>query len=209
MPAPTAAASQIATNSKAPIDITANTAEVQAAKCLAIWRGSAEALQAKARLRADTISVYSRPKGTSASGQPDCGPTDRIVAEGHVFYVTADQSARANHAVYSAGDDEIVMTGDVVVVQGQNVSSGNKLTIKVSTATSGDGRADRRTCAGRDLSQPRRRRRSGLEVGPTMAVAETFPEASSRQRAPPRRRAKAWWSTGSARRSAAVRSCDR
>ena len=127
------AAAQIDTNSKAPIDITANTAEVQGSKCLAIWRGSAEALQAKARLRADTISVYSHPKGTSAGGQPDCGSTDRIVAEGHVYYVTADQRARADRAVYSASEDQIVMTGDVVVVQGQNVSRGNKLTIKVST----------------------------------------------------------------------------
>ena len=64
---------QVDTRSNAPIDITANEAEVINSKCLAIWRGAAEALQGQARLRADTISVYSTPKGVGANGQPSCG----------------------------------------------------------------------------------------------------------------------------------------
>ena len=124
---------QIAGNSKAPIDITASTAEVISAQCQTIWRGSAEALQDRTRLRADTIKVYAHPKGTGANGQADCGATDRIEAEGHVFYVDADQNARADKAVYSQGADQIVMTGNVIVVQGPNVARGERLTIKVST----------------------------------------------------------------------------
>ena len=65
-------------------------------------------------LRADTITVYSTPKGTDANGQPSCGGTDRIVADGNVFYVTPQQNARGDHAVYSKAADEIVITGDVV-----------------------------------------------------------------------------------------------
>jgi len=129
--APGAAA--VDTRSKAPIDITANEAEVIQSKCLAIWRGAAEALQDKARLRADTISIYSTPKGVDAGGQPACGATERIVAEGHVYYVTPDQNARGDHAVYSAGADQIVITGDVILVQGKNVARGDKLTLQVST----------------------------------------------------------------------------
>jgi lipopolysaccharide export system protein LptA len=124
---------QLDTHSKAPIDITANQAEVVQSKCLAIWRGAAEALQDKARLRADTISIYSTPKGKSANGQPQCGGADRIVADGHVYYVTPDQNARGDHAVYSAAADEIVMTGDVILVQGKDVARGDKLTLKIST----------------------------------------------------------------------------
>ncbi len=129
----TAAGSGIDTHSAAPIDITANEAEVVNSKCVAIWRGAAEALQAKSRLRADTISVYSRPKGVGANGQPACGGTERIEAEGHVFYVTPERRARGDHAVYSAGNDEIVITGDVIVVQGLNVARADRLIIKVST----------------------------------------------------------------------------
>ena len=127
------ASAQVDTRSKAPIDITANQAEVINSKCLAVWRGAAEALQGQARLRADTISVYSTPKGKGTNGQPACGGADRIVADGHVYYVTPQQNARGDHAVYSQGADEIVITGDVIVVQGRNVARGDKLTLKVAT----------------------------------------------------------------------------
>jgi lipopolysaccharide export system protein LptA len=127
------AAAQVNTRSNAPIDITANEAEVINSKCLAIWRGEAEALQGDARLRANTISVYSQPKGTNADGQPSCGGTDRIEAEGSVFYVTPQRSARGDRAVYSEGADRIVITGNVIVVQGNDVARGDRLTIKIST----------------------------------------------------------------------------
>lgn len=121
-------------DSSAPIDITANEAEVIQSKCVNIWRGQAEALQGKTRLRAETITVYSKPKAaTAAGGQPGCGGTDRIEADGQVYYVTPQQSARGDHAVYSQSADQIVITGDVVVVQGDNVARGDRLVIKVST----------------------------------------------------------------------------
>lgn len=128
-----AARAQVDTRSSAPIDITANEAEVVNSKCVAIWRGAAEALQGQTRLRADTISVYSTPKAGGAPGQPACGGTDRIVADGSVYYVTPDRNARGDHAVYAAGADEIVLTGNVIVVQGQDVARGDKLTIRIST----------------------------------------------------------------------------
>jgi lipopolysaccharide export system protein LptA len=131
--APAPALASVDTNSKAPIDITANEAEVIQSKCLAIWRGAAEALQGQARLRADVISIYSTPKGVNANGQSSCGATDRIVAEGHVYYVTPQDNARGDHAVYTQAADQIVITGDVILVQGKNVARGDKLTYKVST----------------------------------------------------------------------------
>ncbi len=131
--APRAAAAQVDTRSTAPIDITADQAEVVNSQCLAIWRGAAEALQGDSRLRADTISVYGRSKGAGSNGQPACGGTDRIVAEGHVYYVTPQQHVRGDKAVYTEASDEIVVTGDVIVVQGDNVARGEKLTINATT----------------------------------------------------------------------------
>ena len=85
-------------------------------------------------LRADTISVYSVPKGAGANGQQACGGTDRIVAEGNVYYVTPQQNARGDKAVYTQASDQIVITGNVlIVVQGNDVARGDRLTIKVST----------------------------------------------------------------------------
>jgi lipopolysaccharide export system protein LptA len=123
---------QIETKSNAPIDITANEAEVVNSKCLAIWRGAAEALQGDTRLRADTITVHQAVKGGKTGGD-SCGATQEIVAEGDVYYVTPTQNARGDRAVYSAASDEIVMTGDVIVVQGKDVARGDRLVIKVST----------------------------------------------------------------------------
>jgi lipopolysaccharide export system protein LptA len=129
-----AADPQDITHSKSPIDITADQADVSNTKCIAIWRGSAEAVQDTTHLRADTITIYSHPKGPSKDGQAAaCGNADKIVADGHVFYATPQQNARGDHAVYVEADDQIVMTGDVVVVQGQDVARGDKMTITVST----------------------------------------------------------------------------
>jgi lipopolysaccharide export system protein LptA len=124
---------QIETNSKSPIDITANEAEVVNSKCLAIWRGAAEALQGDTRLRANIITVHEVVKSKGGDGQQTCGATQSVVADGNVYYVTPTQNARGDHAVYTASADEIVMTGDVIVVQGNNVARGDKLVIKVST----------------------------------------------------------------------------
>jgi lipopolysaccharide export system protein LptA len=124
-------AAQIETNSKSPIDVTADEAEVVNARCIAIWRGSAEVIQDKTRLRADTITLYRKAKGKGSDGQTDCGDTDRIVADGHVYYATPDQNAKGDHAVYTQVDDQIVVTGDVVVVQGKDVARGDRLVLHV------------------------------------------------------------------------------
>ena len=130
---------QIGNQSKSPIDITADQAEVVQSKCQAIWRGAAEALQDQSRLRADTITVSSQHKTGAAAkaqdpnGQGSCGPTDRIEADGHVYYVTPEREARGDHAVYTQSNDQIVMTGDVIVVQGKSVIHGDRLVIQTAT----------------------------------------------------------------------------
>ncbi|HUO22411.1 MAG TPA: LptA/OstA family protein [Caulobacteraceae bacterium] len=136
---------------KGPIDVTADQLEMVDAQHLAIWRGNVEALQDGDRLVADVLNVYFSGKANpGAPGAPappptpagppgagsigsDWGDVQRLVADGHVFYVTKDQTARGDHAVYEAAPDTIVMTGDVVLVQGQNVVKGDRLTIDVKT----------------------------------------------------------------------------
>jgi lipopolysaccharide export system protein LptA len=127
------ARAQLAPSSNGPIDITADEAEVQSAKCLSTWRGAAEALQGQTRLRADMIRASAKPKGVDSNGQANCGPTDKIEADGDVYYVTPTQIAHGRHAVYTADSDEIVFTGDVIVVQGKDVARGDRLVIHVST----------------------------------------------------------------------------
>ncbi len=141
-----AAQAQIAPSSNGPIDITADNGTLVNSTCEATWSGAAEALQGNSRLRANVIKAFLKKKPPAAAGQSapagpggaanpsDCGPTQRIEADGNVFYVTPDQIAHGDHAVYNADADQIVMTGNVIVVQnGKNVVRGDKMTIHVST----------------------------------------------------------------------------
>lgn len=126
------AAAQLARNSDAPVDLTADELEVVNAQCLAIWRGSAEALQENSRLRADVLKIFNKP-AAKAGGEASCGPIDRMEADGNVYYVTPQQRVRADHAVYNAAAETITMTGDVVAAQGRNVLRGQRLVINVAT----------------------------------------------------------------------------
>jgi len=150
---PLAAAAQVAstpTASNGPMDISADNGTFDNATCVSTWSGAAEVLQGTARLRANTIKAYFKKKpaapgaapqsssSTSALGMPggaqsNCGATERVEADGDVFYVTPEQNARGDHAVYSADGAQIVMTGDVIVVQGKSVIHGDRLVIQTAT----------------------------------------------------------------------------
>ena len=139
----------IAPQSSGPMDISADNSTFVNAACESTWSGSAEVLQGTSRLRSNLIRAFFKKKPGGAGGaasqgggavgglpggpQSDCGATERIEAEGDVFYVTPDQIARGDHAVYTADDDQIVMTGNVIVVQGKNVVRCDRLLIHVST----------------------------------------------------------------------------
>jgi len=133
-----ASMAQIATHSKAPVDITADNLETTNSGCEAIWKGNAEALQDNSRLRADVLRIFTKPGAKGNSGKPGspasgCGDMERLEAEGSVYYVTPDQKVRANNAVYVAGSTTITMTGDVVAIRGQNVLRGDKMVFNTDT----------------------------------------------------------------------------
>ncbi len=129
------AAAQLAPNSDAPVDITADELEVVNAECLSIWRGSAEALQDNSRLRADVLKTFFRVTGrtrANTTATANCGELSRIEANGNVFYATPDQRVRGSNAIYEAASETITITGDVVLAQGQNVLRGSRAVINVT-----------------------------------------------------------------------------
>lgn len=128
------ASAQLAQNSDAPVDLTADELEVLNAQCLSIWRGSAEALQDNSRLRADVLKTFNA-KGAAKTGGAggSCGSLTRMEARGNVYYVTPQQRVRGDAADYDVASERIVITGDVVAVQGQNVLRGERLTVNVTT----------------------------------------------------------------------------
>ncbi|HYF23426.1 MAG TPA: LptA/OstA family protein [Caulobacteraceae bacterium] len=124
-----------------PIDITADSLEVVEAQRVQRWRGKVEALQGQNRLRADAIDVFhgtgaggARP--TNAAPGTGWGEIDRLEAVGGVYFVTPQQVARGDKAVYTTATDTIVITGNVVIAQGENVLRGDRLTIEVASGRS-------------------------------------------------------------------------
>ena len=132
--APGLALAQLATGSNAPVDITADEGEVINSQCLSIWRGDAEALQATTRLRAQEIRVFAAARpGSAPNAQGRCGATQRLEADGNVYYVTPAQAVRGDRAVYVAESDTITITGGVIATQGKSVARGDRMTVKVKT----------------------------------------------------------------------------
>lgn len=131
-------AQQLGPDADGPVDITADELEVQNKACVSIWRGRAEALQGQARLRADTLRTIFAQKPGAATGTGACGDLVRMEAQGSVFYVTSkDQRVRGDAGVYDAETETVVLTGDVVAVQGQNVLRGTRMEFNTRT---GEGR---------------------------------------------------------------------
>ena len=103
-----------------PVMFGANTGEYRA-NGFAL-RGAAEVLQGDNRLRADAID------GTSSDGA-----LQRVEASGNVYFVTPTQTIRGDRAVYTLGNGDVVVSGDVVMTQGRNVLTGGRLVYNVRT----------------------------------------------------------------------------
>ena len=123
--------------SNQPIAFGADSGE-QTAETISL-RGRAEVTQGDNRLRADAIVMH-----RDASGDPN-----RVEATGTVYFVTPTQSMRGDRAVYSIGSGELVVTGNVILTQGQNVLTGGRLTYNVNTDAATMSGAPRGTAGSR------------------------------------------------------------
>jgi lipopolysaccharide export system protein LptA len=133
-------------DSNLPIDIVSDKAEQFQDKHMYVWTGAVEVVQGGARLVCDKLTAYTygpnegpnaqaKPPGPPAKGasapaggdQLSTGSIKQLIAEGHVFYVTQNETVRGEHGVYDADPDTITMTGNVIAVQGKNVVRSNKM----------------------------------------------------------------------------------
>ena len=103
------------------------------------FTGKVEVIQGQARLRSPQIDLFYPPRGQPAAGDHAAtsggtlGKIERAEAEGPVYYITPTQSAKGDHGTYIAADDSITLTGNVVLTQGQSVSTGDKVVMHQKT----------------------------------------------------------------------------
>jgi lipopolysaccharide export system protein LptA len=119
----------------APVEVAANEFEGFNAQGLAVYRGNVEAVQDQSRLRCSELRIQFARRGGAAGDRIGGGfgePT-RYTCMGPVWYITPREVARGNNAVFEVATDIITMTGDVVLRQGQNVATGDRLTVNTRT----------------------------------------------------------------------------
>lgn len=132
MPAVTPALAQDAAEPATPpepVEVSAETLEVNQAEGYALFSGNVVVVQGPLRLAADTVRAeYGAGEEEGARMQ-----MNRLHAVGNVVLTTADEAAEAAEAVYDVPAARIVLTGDVVLAQNGSAMSGDRLVYDLTT----------------------------------------------------------------------------
>ena len=123
-------------DSSQPIEINADSLEVQQDRQLAVFRGNVVAIQGEIRLRADTLRVDYKPREEGGGAAGAAATISRIEARGNVFMVSPGETAQGTLGVYDVENQLITMTGAVVLTRGENVVRGERLVLDLSTGRS-------------------------------------------------------------------------
>lgn len=117
-------------SNQGPVAVTS--AEFEYVGNTAIYRGQVQAIQGQTRLNCSELRVIFSG-GSGAGALSGGGDAQSYNCAGPVFYVTPTEQARGDAAVFTPPNDTVVMTGNVVLRQGQNVAQGERLTINTRT----------------------------------------------------------------------------
>ncbi|HEY4343612.1 MAG TPA: lipopolysaccharide transport periplasmic protein LptA [Parvibaculum sp.] len=121
-----------ATDPNEPIEIEADTLEVEDKKQTATFIGNVVAVQGETKLRSERLQATYAPDANGGRTQ-----VKEIYATGNVHVLSKDdQSADGEWARYTVADRKIVMGDNVVLSQGKNVIRGTKLFIDLNTGRS-------------------------------------------------------------------------
>ena len=127
-----------------PIEIAADSLEVQQDNQIAVFSGNVDAKQGNMVLRAEKLWVHYQEGGAADTAQT----ISKIDAEGQVFFSSGGETAQGDQGAYDVDNAVIVLTGRVVLTQGDNVLKGNRLVLDLRTGRSSmDG--DQTTSDGR------------------------------------------------------------
>jgi len=114
-----------------PVEITSDELQVDNTTGETVFSGNAVLGQGDMRIAAPLIRII--------YAAADGGRIERLEASGGVTLVTADEAAEAESAVYAVVDGTVTMEGSVILTQGANVLSGDRLNVNVRT---GQGRME-------------------------------------------------------------------
>jgi len=115
------------TDPTAKVEVSADKLAVNQADGNAVFTGNVIIVQGPMRLQAAQVQVE--------YGTADKSKIARLHATGGVTLVTGSDAAEAKEAVYDVDAGSVLMTGEVLLTQGENVLSGQRLTVDLKSGT--------------------------------------------------------------------------
>lgn len=119
------------TTSEDPIHIEADRLEVRDEEKHAVYRGNVSVRQGDTLLKTAELHVY-YSGGGQTSGAPSAS-LQRILANGRVIVQSQNRIATGDEAVFEMADETIVMTGNVVLTEDENIVRGDRLVVDLKT----------------------------------------------------------------------------
>jgi lipopolysaccharide export system protein LptA len=113
-----------------PVEITSDRLDLDQSAGTAVFTGQVKVGQGTLRLAADRVEVFYDAASTGPTGK-----VERMVATGNVTLANGTEAAEADHAVYEVAAGTIAMDGNVLLTQGQNALSSEKLDIDLNKGT--------------------------------------------------------------------------
>ncbi|MFV2001751.1 MAG: LptA/OstA family protein [Paracoccaceae bacterium] len=113
-----------------PVEIAADSLTINQAEGTASFVGNVVIGQGEMRLSAARVQVE-----YAASGNGPTGRISRLVATGGVTLVNGSETAEAREAEYSINTGVIILSGGVILTQGQNALSADKMILDLASGT--------------------------------------------------------------------------
>jgi lipopolysaccharide export system protein LptA len=115
-------------DTSAQVEITADTLQLDQAAGTAVFTGAVKVGQGDLRMAADRVEVFYVDDGTS-------GQIDHLIATGSVTLSNGTEAAEAEKATYEVASGIVEMQGNVLLTQGSNALSSQKMRIDLNTGT--------------------------------------------------------------------------
>ena len=110
------------TATRAPIDITSDTVEANQKQSSVTFKGNVIAKQEDITLYANTLVIYYDQENKKLK---------QIIATGNVKVVQLERRATSKKATFHQDENKVVLDGEAVVREGENVIRGEKITFYV------------------------------------------------------------------------------
>ena len=112
--------------STTPIHIVSDKMEANTKENWVAFIGNVVAAQEDATIQAERLKIFYI---SDTSAVPNADAIKKIIAEGNVKIVTGTKTATGDHAVYTADDHVLILTGHAKAWSGENIVTGSKITL--------------------------------------------------------------------------------